>query len=413
MPRLLVFLLFILPFELFAKGLVALPQRLSSQLLPRGLWMFSYNMASSSTVDSQFNSDGDVTSFRSHLSRDLQVEDVLKSMNEDFEKNLAEAAFQSYDIKNQDFAGTVVNDLKIKYSSQTPVMGYGLTDSINIFFIAPRISFETEIRTRLHYSEAILNMVRELQENGEHSRAAEILENQEGVLSRLLAQYDYEPDYVSRYEGVPQFHLLTRYASESMKSLGLLSETTLIIPNESNQFADQFTPLEIFEESPSLIQTLSFSQNLGVQWQYSGLISYQLRTPHERSIRVPLDSETSFSGDKRSTEIRYGDETTLGLQVSRPDKVFTPFLNVLFKHKQEDRYSSAGISSDRFDSLTNGSEQTLTTGTLGLSINTVDLFLRNRFLIPFEMTILGSQALSGRNSFKASVLSLNVMVFYQ
>ena len=396
-----------------ASNLMARPQQLSSDLIPHQVWVFNYEYGSSRVIDSTFNSKSQSESLANNLAKNLSVAEIANAISDPTERALAEAAFESNGLTLQTEAGRVTNDLNIRYSSQAYVLGYGAADFLSVFFVAPRVNVKLDLKTSLAYSPQFNDMIAKLRADGQGSRADEIEQKRATVLGDQLSNYNYSPSYITEYEGVPSFNFIARTANNWMRRRLLSAETMLTIPNNQDRYIDQFTPLEFFEESVSLTQSLNASYNVFERFQLTGVTSYRLRTSYKRDMRVPESSEINFSNDKRSVNGKDGDEWSIGTQLSRPTRFLTPFAGVIYRQKFKDRFSSSGVDGARFDSLTKNSAQDLTTLTLGAHINTIDLFMREKFLIPIQVGAMYSKTLAGRNAFESEVFAANLMVFYK
>lgn len=396
-----------------ASNLMGRPQQLSSDLIPHQVWIFNYEFGSSEVINSTYNSNSQSESLASNLSKQLTVGEVVKAVSDPGERALAEAAFESNGLHSQTQAGTVTNDLNIRYNSQAYILGYGATPFLSIFFVAPRINVKLDLNTSLAYSPQVNSMIAKLREDGQATRADEIEQKRATVLGDQLAKYNYNSSYINEYEGVPSFNFLARAANSWMRKRELSLETMLTIPNKQDRFIDQFTPLEFFEESVSVTQSLNASHNLFERIRLTGVTSYRFRTPYKRDMRVPESAEINFSNDKHLVSGKDGDEWSVGTQVSRPTKFLTPFAGVIYRQKFKDRFAASGVESSRFTSLTKNSAQDLTTMTLGAHINTIDLFMREKFVIPIQVGAMYSKTLAGKNAFESEVFAANLMVFYK
>lgn len=396
-----------------ASSLMGRPQQLSSDLVPYQVWIFNFEYGSSNVISNTFNGKSQSESLSANLSKTLTVAEVVKAVDDPVERALAEAAFESHGLTSQTQAGTVTNDLKIRYSSQAYVLGYGATEYLSVFFVAPRINVKIDLETSLAYSTEVNGMIAKLREDGQHTRADEIEQKRATVLGDQLAKYNYDPNYISQYEGIPSFNFVARTANKWMRKRAVSLETMLTIPNKQDRYINQFTPLEFFEDSVSVTQSLNSSINLFERVNLTGVTSYRLRTPYRREMRVPESSDINFSNDKRSVTGKDGDEWSVGTQISRPTKFLTPFAGVIYRQKFKDRFASAGVDASRFNSLTEKSAQDLTTVTFGAHVNTIDLFMRKKFVIPIQVGAMYSKTVAGRNAFESEVMAANFMVFYK
>lgn len=396
-----------------AAGLITRTQSLDGNLLPKGLWMIGYDQGASGAVNSQYSNSGQSQSLVEALRKDLKVKDITKTLKPGLDLGLAKAAFEAYGLSAEDSAGTVVNNLDISYQSETFIFGRGVTDNLSLFFIAPKIRMDVRLNSEVQYSEKVKAMINSLKNQGQHSRAEEIEIKSKNILKEQLQDYGYEDALVSSWEGVPNWVLSARYQTDYLKSKNISFETQLILPNEEDVYQDQFIPVELMEEAPSLIQAayLGLYQSQRLRW--NAFAHYQVRTRFKKQVRVPEVGE-DFAQDKEMLKVRYGNEWHIGTQVGfKPNKSFNVFTNLRFQNKDQDSYAGNQYQRARYAELEEDTDQQQLLAGVGLQMDLVDRFLRNKFPIPLIMTAQYSRSLEGVNSFDNDFYSLNALVFVQ
>lgn len=383
-------------------------------LLPHGLWLTGFDYGFSQGNSEKFNSSGQKVSFNSSLSQDLKVKDLLASIQDQNEKAVAKAAFRSFDLNEDTNAGTVRNFADVKYSSETFILGRGISDSFSLFLIAPKISLDIQFQTEMQYSPQIKTMVQSLRSQGQHSKADEIEQQEKNALASQLSKNAYDKDYVSSWQGIPQVHLMAKYRIDHQALKAVTFDTTFVIPTEKDIYSSQFMPLDFFEESPSLIQSVYYSPWKTESMRLSALASYQLRTPFRKQSRIPVETKGDFTSDVETVDVKYGNEYRLGTQFDFNYKKWGKFFaHTNFIGKNEDRYQGKDFSSDRYELMEQETQQELILLGTGLQLNLVDAFLRGHFIVPMIVTTQYSKALNGRNTFANEFYGINAMVFIQ
>lgn len=398
----------------WAVSLINRPNQINGEVLPQGLWMAAYDSSQSSTITSQFNGYGDDVSFLKDMTKTLKVADLLENVDDPNERALARAAFGANGLTSSDIAGEVRNDLKLQYSAKTFVLGYGLTKDFTLFFAAPSVRIESTIDSHIDYSKSVKAMIASLKEQGQITRAEEIETKGKNVLEQQFEKYNYDADYISSWEGVPNFYLMGRWAPAPLRERHLSFETTLILPNEHDRYQNQFMPIQLFEESFSAITTVYYSHELLNRLTFSAFTSYQVRTRFHKDVRVPEESDSPFSDDKENVSVKFGDEWSTGFQFSYLISNWaTPFTSLTYRQKSSDDYAGEKYAASRYTFLETATSQNMSIVTAGLSLNSVDAFLKSKFLIPMQLTASYSDVLSGKNVFSSEVFALNLMVFYK
>ncbi len=408
-----VFLVLIFSFEsAMSKSLVGRPRQVDGSLLPQGLWLFGYDSGQSSPVTHIFDGSGELITTQKYFERSLQVSELLKNIEDADEQALAAGAFSAQGLQNNEIAGTVETQIDVKTSSEAFIAGYGISKNLSVLFVAPKVKLRFRAESELKFSQRFQQLVSDLRAQGQHARADKIEETGRTILSSQLKKYNYNPNYISEWEGVPDFYFNFRYANEEMKNLGITFETQLTLPNESNQYTDQFIPLEFFEESPSIAPGVLFKKKFG-RTSFDASTAYQIRNSFKKDIRVPESDSSPFSSDKENLRVKYGDEWTTSFQLSHDFSLITPFANISSSQKMSDDYSGKNFAPERYSFLEKDTFQKMVSSTVGISVNLVDEFLAGKFPIPTIFNASYSQVLSGTHVFDNRTFSLNMMVFYQ
>lgn len=395
-----------------ARSLANRPRLTDGTVLTRGLWMFGYDRGQATPLSNLYDSTGNSKTAQEYYARSLKVSELLENIENSEEQSLAAAAFSAQGLDPSEAAGIVVTDLEVKTASEAFVLGYGVTDSLSILFVAPKVSLQFKTNSELQFSQNFKKLISDLRAQGQNSRADEIERTGKTVLAAQLRKYNYQPGYISEWQGIPDFYFTARFATEKMKTLGLTFDTQISIPNESNIYNDQFIPLDFFEETASIMPALLYKKRFN-NTALDLSTSYQFRNSFKKETRVPLNSDSPFSEDKETLTIKYGDEWTNSAQISQRLGIATPFLNLTLTQKMSDRYNGSQFSQERYKHLEKDSFQRMLSSTLGLQLNLVDSFLQKRFPFPGIFTFTFSDVVAGNNVFRSQNYGINFLVFYK
>lgn len=407
--RFFLLILIFLSSPAFSAGLANRTSNYNGNLLPKDLWIVAYDYGQSIDTYSRYNSEGKKRSTYEALKRDLTAADLARNAGSEFDRRLVLSAFKVYGINESDVAATVVNDLKVNYQASTFVLGRGVNENLSLFFIAPNVNVDINITSKLEYSGAMKSMIQSLRDQGQHSRADEIEEKAKDTLKAQVDRHAYEDRVLTNWEGVPQFLFQGRYSNDLLKKRGFNFETTLIIPNEKDNYVDQIIPVEFMEEAPSLIQGINYDIVQGQIFNWNLFSQYQLRSRFVKQKRLPEDDK--FGSESAELSVKYGNEWTTGMQASYfYQKIVKGFLNLSYIVKEQDDYLYQGQT---LTDLEKDTEQELLLAGVGLQLDLVDSFLQKKFLVPMIATAQYSRSLDGLNTFSNDVYSFNLMVFYK
>jgi len=390
-------------------------QFLSTQVLPVGLWTFGVSHGRWGQSSGSYNDAGVRVSNTEFFSRDVNYSALSDEISDPLERELARAAFDVYGRKDTEVAGRAVNDVDVSQSSNTYVLGRGLTKRSSLFLVFPVVTISTRIRSRFVAGPSLAGLTDELRSEGQYAQAQEIIDNTQRALEKRLSETGYSSNYPDQLTTLANVFLTHRYQVSSERRLALTADSSLVVPAGERSGVDDFLYLRVNEEQYSFRQALALSSELNRS--VSVLVGgyYHLRFPFERSRRIPLNRTSPLSADiDRDTRMRYGDtwggQAQLNLSLSES---WLGYFGQTHEFKARDRVSGERFSSARYDGLEDGTEQRLVTSYAGVSVNSISAFLAQKFIIPMDLNVQYSLTHAGRNTFANQALAATLMVFYK
>ena len=413
MPLIFLFVLFAT--DVHATMLVNRQQFLSTQVLPQGLWTFGVSHGRWTSTAGSYSGSGQLQSNRDYFSRDVDYDALTDEISDPLERELAQAAFNVYGRSGQAVAGRAVNDVNVQQSSNTYVLGRGITKRSSLFIAVPVVTLKTSIRSRFVAGESLDRLTRELRAEGQYAQAEEIIDRSRNALNERLAETGYNSDFPSELTTVANVYLTHRYEHPTGRKARWSAESSLVIPAGKSSDVDDFLYLRINEEQYSYRQsgTLAFDAHPRVQLLASTY--YHFRFPFEKSRRIPVNSTSPLSSDvDSSTRVRYGDSYGASAQTNFMLADSTTFYGGLGREfRRADKVSGDRYSSKRYDYLEQNTAQELHTAYVGVAHNTIQSFLAKKFPIPVDANLQYSATTAGKNAFAAQAVSLTMLVFYK
>lgn len=398
-----------------ATSLVNRYQFSSTGLLPTGVWTFGLSHGQSVGPNGSFNSKGSRVSNESFFSKDVTYSNLLDEIKTPIERDLARAAFDVYGRAQDENAGRVINDVSVDQKSNAYFIGRGLSKKSNLFVIFPIVTIQTKFRSKFVHSKSLLKLTDELKAEGQYIEANEILKKSQNALREGLNDNGYAPYYPRELTTLANIHVNHRYSFLQDSSVEISADSTFIIPAGKKFDEDDFLNYKIREEN------FSFKQNLTGQFKLHHSLSllpavyYQKRFASKQSRRIPLNSASPLSSDVDSkTNVQYGDSLGTSLQINYiPKENYLLYVGQSYEKKFQDKYSGNKFEQNRYDYLAQDTEQDLGIGYLGITVNTIDLFLKQKFLIPMDVNVQYSFTNMGSNTFNTQAIAMNLMVFYK
>ena len=212
--RLTLLLIYLISVEVLATPIGVRYNYLTTESLPKSLWTYgisSGNMTSSGSRT--YDESGSLIDNKDYYRSELSYREVSEQIKDNQERALALAAFSVYGKDLDESVGHVENDVDVDVSSQTYLIGRGLTDKTDLFFIFPTVNIKTSFSSEFKASESLKSLVAKLREEGQNSRATKILEDTKNGLYRQLNENGYSTDYPGEVTSlaniyIPQIHFV-------------------------------------------------------------------------------------------------------------------------------------------------------------------------------------------------------------
>jgi hypothetical protein len=140
--------------------------------------------------------------------------------------------------------------------------------------------------------------------------------------------------------------------------------------------------------------------------------TYQINSLKRK--RIPLNWDESLSSDiDDSTLQKYGNIFSTGLGMRwKVHPIVTLGAGYSYQSKEGDTYSGGKYEQSRYDSLAKDSVQTLQAAQAVLSLSTVDLFLKKKFVAPLEVNLGFTGILAAQNVPLANLTSLELVSYF-
>lgn len=397
-----------------ATSLVSRYQFINADQLPKNVWVAGVSMGRFSARGS-FNQNGTKVSNQDYFSKNLQYGHLLDEVNDPLERNLAEAAFGAYGRALSDTSGRVYNDVSVEQKTNTFILGRGLSHRSSLFFVFPVVTLSTRFQSRFVPSQSLSQLADELKSEGQLTRSREIVQKSQNALRTRLDENNYNNSYPSEVTSLANVHVNYRYQALQNKNFKVASDSFLIVPAGKKFSENDFLPMRINEEQLSLRQGLTAEWTPYRPTSLSSSVYYHKRFAFKKAQRIPLNDVSPISSDiDPDTRVKYGDAFGTSAQLNfKASQSLTFYAGQVLEYKLRDHYSGTRYDLSRYDYMGADSDQNLGTGYLGLSLNTIDYFLSQKFIIPMDLNLQYSFANLGKNTFQNNMLALNVMVFYQ
>jgi hypothetical protein len=412
----LVLLTTLLTSTAFATGLVNRYQYLSTDVMPQGVWTFGVSKGQSlEGGNGSFSSGGQKISNEQYFSKDITYSNLLDEIKDPLEQDLARSAFQVYGQQENEYAGTVVNDVDVSQKSEAYILGRGFGEKSSLFIIFPIVTINTRFESTFQHSPSLLSLTEKLRSEGQYNQAQEILDKSQNALRKRLDENGYNSSYPREFTTLANIHLNHRYAAWKTTRARLSADSTLVVPAGKKFDEDDFLYYKVREEQFSFRQNVTGNLRLSPRFSFLTSTYYHKRFPFEQGRRIPRNSASPLSDDiDKNTKIKFGDTYGGSLQLNlSPSDAYLFYLGQSFEAKVKDSVSGSKFQSYRYKYMEQDTAQQLGLAYIGVAMNTVQSFIANNFPIPVDVNLQYSISDFGKNVFNNQAVTMNLMVFYK
>ncbi|MCM0605836.1 MAG: hypothetical protein KA715_07065 [Xanthomonadaceae bacterium] len=383
--------------------------------LPQGRFIVSVlNLVT--PLESKSLLNGDSQSFSSLFNRNLTWQTLMDS--EPARKNQVAGLLSANGIMDfSQSAGSFAGSFGGRATTLVPLIGYGLTDRIGVFFVIPIIKFQTSYSTAYQASSSAQQLIQNLQSSGQSSTASEMAEslNQGFDLQLKHSGFTNTPNRELQCVGDLRMEVPVPL-TEVTKPLQWIASTQAVFPTAEPSATDDFFGFSGGEKRFALGQKITAAWNPPGLRRSTILASTSVMIPFgtEMSVRVPknsidflpsdIDPSTQISGGilaQAFTSFRYDWSTLIGTKLSYQ-----------FQRRFQKTFSGSLFDSTRYDLLTKLTEESLHSIQAGIEFNTIRAFLDGKFLFPGMLSLGAGIPIASQNSLNTPTYLLQGALFF-
>ncbi len=414
-------MLLIFPFlVLYALDLSAgmLPPALNfqtAQLLPPKVFSLIYQQANGNLAHS-YDEFGQKKPLANDLNKSINYYDVLKEQKTEEEKNITQAALSAYGITDfNDEAGQITGDIRVQLKTQVPVLAYGVTTKWMSAIAIPIVTAKVQIDSGFKKSESLQNISEAIYAEGGHSQVTEIQLQTQNAIETKLNDYNYEPLRNNEETLLGDIQLLNRYQVQNSADNILTLTSTISLPTGKKKNPHDLMSVESGDGQLDLGFGAIYEKPLPYKWSLilSGDYTYQFAD--RTGVRVPQDQDDPVTPDfDPAAKRKLGDmwQAQLGTKwVFYPAWSF--YTAYSYQFKREDKIDGGLFARERYDWLTQNTQQQRETLLLGIEFNSIQKFITNNFPVPLYSRLIYSKPVNGKNVIEDSLIGVEVAFFYK
>lgn len=382
--------------------------------LPKGRFLVSIVQVTSS-IDRTFGADGIRKPLSSNFDQSVTFQKI--TAEEPVRGAQLSGLFLSNGLALSDSAGSVQGSLLGTVKAKVPVVGYGLTDDLGIYFSVPILEFRIQAQYSFASSAQTQRFLQGLRADDQGSVAAEF----DAALSTSLENklyksgYDWDANLHRTFLGDVQVMLMRVYDTGSLSTPEkMVVQPVMVLPTATDQSLRDLYGLKAGDRRFGLGLKYGYQRYLGGRFQFNASASGIGLFPSKQAQRLPkdadddlreyLDNDARVSGGAKlaaQSQLRYEFPHWVALNVG-----------MTWQRKLAETYSGSAYSAGVYEEASARSGQELLSSYASLDLNSIKSFLAGDFLIPVIAELGVGVPLRGRNAIAEPVVQLQGSLFF-
>lgn len=301
-----------------------------------------------------------------------------------------------------------------RLTSTIPVAAYGLTDKLTVAAVIPVIYSRVNVMTGWEANAGLQSVLDGLSAEGRHNKKLTFEEKLHNVVATKLAGYGYRPLENETHQEIGDVTLGAKYLVHKDDALSFAVSSRLVVPTGRQSSVEKLIDIAPGDGQWDVGLGTTFEyQHSGQFVSYASLGGiYQIES--RRPKRVPI-----VQTENATPDIDFDVEERLGASLSsvfglryKPFELWTVGAQYSLQYKGPDVYSGKAFSQERYQWMSNETEQDLQAAQVGLTFSTIPLFQKGAFAAPLETTLSIATSLGGRNTNKVAMAAWELALFF-
>jgi hypothetical protein len=397
-----------------------------SQILPEGTGAVAFGQRQYSPTSTQYDQGGQLRSLGNRIDMDFDSRQMASgALGEDLKRLYDETKL--YDSANTGKAsladqlnfGNLRGDIQAKINANYLGAAYGLRKNLTIFTGLPFIRSTVTANLTME-GQNTANAVKARLGNLAFKDIQDGLDTASGiniwtVKKKISEDYGYIPADKWEYAGIGDFLLGARSSMYDAEGFGgkynLQLSGQVEFPTGHADNPDILTDAALGKGY--VAPMVSAQQTASYGYLEVGLdTGLGIGIPTQTTRRVPVDNEALITLD-RKTKVNWipGPETKVVSSLSFGPSLVKGSYRLGVNQHFRDRYS--GKLRGNYSTLEKDSETQEQFHQFGITINTVDAYLSNKFALPMIASLTAHESLGGRNTVRSRYIELSIATFFK
>ncbi len=403
----------VLTSQAHASGLIGPIALDSAQVMPKGVR--SMRLAGFTfQTDDKYSGNGQIVSLANEINRPVSLRQLADAQPKGFERGQFKGGLESLGLDLDSVVGTTNGAVDTRITTTLPILAWGITEKLTVAVAVPIIYSNMNIATGWTANATMQQVVDTAVAKGLGSKVIAKEQALQNVVNTKLEMLGYKPLVSETHTDLGDVNLVVKYQLLKGDQYAVAFVPRAVLPTGRVADSDKVIDIAGGDGQWDLGAGLASDYFITSKLSVTGAAGFTYQINSLKRKRIPSSWDESLSSDiDDSTLEKFGNIFTTGLGMRwAVTNVITLGAGYSYQTKEGDRYSGSKYEQSRYDILSKDSVQTLQAAQAVLSLSTVDLFLKKKFVAPLEVNLGFTGIVAAQNIPLANLTSLELVSYF-
>jgi hypothetical protein len=243
----------------------------------------------------------------------------------------------------------------------------------------------------------------------------EVIEKFNDGVNRKVKDYGYKPITGLNETGLGDIQLVAKYLIDQTDSDSYAAKGSITLPTGRSSDPDKIIDASFGDKQFKIGTGLVWDKRLFDEFKLTQAGGYTVALPSSIEKRVPSEQGSSLTKDKENVGRGFQNQFSLstGASYGLSDLGLNFGTAWSFQYQTGITYSGSKYAAVRYDWLSEQSPDQLLHSVIGsIGFSTVEWYRRKKFVYPFEVKIVYSHPVIGRNTGTNDVIAGELVAFF-
>jgi hypothetical protein len=385
----------------------------STGTLPKGVRNVRLSGFTTEITD-KYTGAGNVEPLASAFNKPVTWKQLTDAQPAGFERGQFRGGLRSLGINMDQVVGESRGVVNTRVTTTLPVLAYGVTERLTVGLAVPIVYSNVNVDTGWSASSSFQATLDKLSRGGFYNKVLANEAKLQNVVATKIASYGYKPLENETRTDVGDVTVAAKYLTYKNEKVALAVAPRVVIPTGRKADVDK-----LVDVAPGDGQW-DVGVSAVADYFHSGAITFNTSAGYmhqfesNKAKRIPASADESLSADiDPFVREKLGDIASAGLGARYAIReLWTLGAAYNFQYKFRDAYYGGAYAPERYNYLSEGTEQNMHTATVGASFSTIPLFRSKRFAVPMEAGLNYSTVFAGRNVSRIALTSFDLAMFF-